>query len=341
MKKLITILTFFFALFCFSACQKSDTKTSEEKSEYITVHLGLSGDLQTKGTATNNLYGINVYYDPERDGNSNTHYAYGLFDNKEDMSITLLSGYTYKFECTLVKDGKTMLYCGQYGGNSFSGYVKPFQTNSSASTQLSNSFVYGTTYLSGITSGEATVKSISTGYVNQTMPSLQRYYGEIEGYTPVVGGTVVIPLKKTVFAARFIIDKVPEGQLTTECVIDSSSEILFSGLATNKLYDSGAILYSYPDVRACWLNEPTIPTTVNWEYTSSIFSQWNQSGVKDVTFKRNKLTTITISCVPDNASGGISLQEEAFGEDNNIYLYLNSDGVIVVGVDPNEDGGDD
>ena len=76
MKKLITILTFFFALFCFVSCQKSDTIKAEEESEYITVHLGVSDNLQTKGISTNNLYGINVYYDPERDGNSNTHSVY-------------------------------------------------------------------------------------------------------------------------------------------------------------------------------------------------------------------------------------------------------------------------
>ncbi len=337
MKKLKTILTFFLALLCFTACQKSDTIKAEEESEYITVHLGVSDNLQTKGISTNNLYGINVYYDPERDGNSNTHYAYGLFDNKEDMTINLLSGYTYKFECTLVKDGKTMLYCGQYGGNSYSGYAKPFQTNSSASTMLSNSFVYGTTYLSGITSGAATVKS-STGYIEQNMPSIQRYYGEIDGYTPVVGGTVTIPLKKTVFAARLIIDKVPEGQLSAYCQVND--ETILTGLATNKLYDSRAILYSYPDVRACWLNEPTIPTTVNWTFTSSVFDQWNQGGTKDVSFKRNTLTTVTVSCTPDNASGDINIIEESFWEDNNIFLYLNSDGVIVVGVDPNEEGDD-
>ena len=305
------------------------------------MHLGVSDNLKTKGVSTNNLYGINVYYDPERDGNSNTHYAYGLFDNKEDMSITLLSGYTYKFECTLVKDGKTMLYCGQYGGNSFSGYAKPFQTNESASTQLSNSFVYGTTYLSGITTGEATVKSASTGYVEQTMPSIQRYYGEVSGYTPVAGGTVIIPLKKTVFGARMIIDKVAEGTLTANCVINTNSYTLLSGSSSNKLYDSGSVIYSFPDVRECWSSEEPITATVSWSFTSSVFSQWNQSGTKTVTFKRNTLTTITVSCVPDNASGNISIDEETFGEDNRIYLYLSSDGVIVVGVEPNPEDEDD
>lgn len=340
MKKVYYILQFVFAFICCSACQEL-TKPEDDNPDSIVVHLGMTDDLQTRASATNNLYGINVYYDPARDGNPNTHYAYGLFDNKDDMSITLLSGYTYKFECTLVKDGKSLLYCGQYGGNSFSGYAKPFQTNESASTQLSNSFVYGTTYLSGITTGEATVKSASTGYVEQTMPSIQRYYGEVSGYTPVAGGTVIIPLKKTVFGARMIIDKVAEGTLTANCVINTNSYTLLSGSSSNKLYDSGSVIYSFPDVRECWSSEEPITATVSWSFTSSVFSQWNQSGTKTVTFKRNTLTTITVSCVPDNASGNISIDEETFGEDNRIYLYLSSDGVIVVGVEPNPEDEDD
>lgn len=332
--KQIAVFSIALSFLLASSCQNV-TAPDQSEPEYITVHLGTSGDIQTKGTATDDLYGINVLYDPSRDGNSNTYYAYGIFDNKEDMSITLLSGYTYKFQCTLVKDGKTILYCGQYGGNTFTGYAKPFQTDASASAQLSNSFVYGTTYLSGITSGAATVKSATSGYEDQTMPSIIRYYGEMDGYKPVSGGTVVIPLKKTVFGARMIIDKVPEGRLTADCVINTNS--ILSGIATSKLYDSGAIIYSYPDVRDCWQNETQVASTVNWAFASSLFDQWNQSGNKAVSFKRNMLTTVTISCTPDNASGGIRMNEEEFGDNNEIYLYLNSDGVIVVGVKPEED----
>ena len=328
------ILSYIIVSYCLIACQSTDIQKADEP-ERIIVHLGLDDGLPTKATATDNLYGINVYYDPARDGNSNTHYAYGLFDNKEDMSITLLSGYTYKFECTLVKDGKSTLYCGQYGGNAFSGYAKPFQTSATASTQLSNSFIYGTTYLNGITSGDATVKSSTTGYVEQTMPSIQRYYGEIEGYIPSSGGIVIIPLKKTVFGARMIIDKVAEGTLTATCRINSNSYTLLRGSSTSKVYDTGSVLYSFPDVRECWEEEAPITATVNWTFTSSVFSQWNQSGSETVTFKRNTLTTITVSCTPDNALGVIGLQEEGFGEDNRIFLYLNSDGVIVIGVEPN------
>ncbi len=339
MKRIFLIASIVLTSICYISCQNLQNSKDSEP-EYITVHLGTTGEIQTKSAGTDDLYGINVYYDPSRDGNSNTHYAYGIFDNKDDMSINLLSGYTYKFECTLVKGGKTTLYCGQYGENTFSGYAKPFQTNASESSKLSNSFVYGTDYLSGITSGAATVKSSLTGYEDKEMPSIQRYYGEVSGYKPVSGGVVKVPLKKTVFGIRIIIDKVPEGQLNADCVINSNSEKILSGVSKSKLYDSGAIIYSFPDVRDCWENETALDATVNWNFTSSVFDQWNQNGTEKVSFKRNTLTTITVSCTPDNSSGSVGINEETIGEDNNIYLYLNSDGVIVVGVDPS-DGGDD
>lgn len=106
------------------------------------------------------------------------------------------------------------------------------------------------------------------------------------------------------------------------------------------MYDSGAIIYSFPDVRDCWENETALDATVNWNFTSSVFDQWNQKGTKKVSFKRNTLTTITVSCTPDNSSGPVCINEEAIGEDNKIYLCLNSDGVIVIGVEPSE-GEDD
>ena len=334
---------------CLQSCEKANLSNNEteEEAEYITLSLGISGDgngTETRSDSDVHLYGINVFYDSKKDGNIDTHYAYGLFDNKQDMTIQLLSGYKYRFSCTMVKNGKSLLYCGQYGSNTFSGYAKPFQTDSSPSTKLSNAFVYGTTYLSGIATGTATLKSStsSTGYVEHTIPSIERYFGQVTDYTPIVGGTVVIPLKKTVFAARFIIASVPEGTLSGSCSIkpdktsyyDGTEISAWSGSTNNVIYDSGAKIYSYPDVYDCWKNESTLNSTVTWDFTSSTFNQWNQSGTKAVSFKRNVLTTVTIACTPDNAKGSIVLDEETIGEDNNINMYLNSDGVIVIGIDP-------
>lgn len=322
------------ALCCTAACNKMP-QTSEEDPEYITLSLGVSGTGETKATATANLYGINVYYDSAKDGNIDAHYAYGVFDNIKDMKVTLLKGYHYRFACTLVKNGKNILYCGQYGGNTFSGYAKPFQRSNSASTALSNKFLYKSDdddYLSGIGSGTATLKT-TAGYEDKDMPSLERYYGEVTDYTPVTGGVVTIPLKKTVFGVRFIIEPVPEGSLKGDCTLNSNNEIIWSSYAQTKTYDSGALLYSFPDVYDCWKNEAPLSAKVQWNFNSSQFVGWNQSGVRTVSFKRNILTTITLSCTSDNASGYLSFNEDSFGE-NNIYLFVNSDGVIEIGIKP-------
>lgn len=306
----------------------------EETPEYITLSLGVSGEsgsILTKSTSTIDLYGINVFYDSKKDGNIDAHYAYGLFDNTEDMTISLLKGYHYQFACTLVKNGKNALYYGQYGGNTFSGYAKPFQRSKSASTAISNKFVYKNEdddYLSGIGSGAATLKTAS-GYSENARPSIERYYGEVTDYVPVTGGVVTIPLVKTVFGLRLIVEQVPEGSLSA-----SVGELL-GGTSTSSSYDSGARLFSFPDVYECWKNASVYEEnfTVNWNFSSSVFDQWNQSGSRTITVKRNVLSTVTVTCVPDNASALFSFHEGAIDE-NNIYIFLNSDGIIEIGIQP-------
>lgn len=317
------------------ACVRQGTQ--DQESGYITLSLGLGGEWEpedTRASSSADLYGINVWYDAAKDGNINTRYAYGFFDNREDMVIRLLTGYHYKFTCTLVKDGKNILYYGPFGGNTYSGYAKPFQTNVSSSTAVTNSFVYGTDYLSGIDSGAATLRTASGGYEEKAMPSLVRYYGEISGYTAVAGESVTIPLKKTVFGVRFVIEPVREGALSASCTIDSPAVALWNASAGKEQYDSGSLIYSFPDVRACWSGDGNLPGSVNWGFASSIFSQWNQQDARAVTFKRNVLTTVTVSCSPDYAEGSLGVQAEEMGEDNEIYLYLNADGLLVVGIKP-------
>ena len=99
------------------ACVKDNTSSTDAPSEesiYYDVSLNFGGEITvedaplTRGTPTNDIYGINVYVDNDGDGSITDHYAYGLFDNKEDMTIPLLSGYKYRFECTLIKEAKKL-----------------------------------------------------------------------------------------------------------------------------------------------------------------------------------------------------------------------------------------
>jgi hypothetical protein len=325
-----------FAIIAISASVgcKSFPDISFDDNEYITLSLGVSGAGETKGTSTANIYGIEVSYDSNKDGNINAHYAYGLFDNIEDMTILLLKGYKYSFVCSMVKNGKNTLYSGQYEGNTFTGYAKPFQREGSPSTALSNRFIYiseDNQPFSGLGSGTATIKA-SSGYEDKDMPSIERYYGEYSNYTPVSGDVVTIPLIKTIFGIRLIIEKVPEGTLWASC----AGGLVSGSASSTDGYDSGACLFCIPDVAGVWRNADSYSENkkVNWKFTSSLFDQYNFGDSRQINIKRNILTTVTVSYTPDNASGGLSLNYEDLAEDNDIYLFVNSDGYIEIGINP-------
>lgn len=322
------------------ACNK-EVSSNEEYGNPITISLGVGGDFNvssdpaTKAGADDGIYGINVYFDKEKDGTANDIYAYGVFDNVESMTITLLSGYKYKFTCTFAKNEAQSLYYGQYDGNTYMGYAAPFQTNKHSSTQLGNAFIYSNTsgeYLSGIGTGDTVILSSTGGTTTTLYPRTHRYYGELDSYSPVAGGIVTIPLKKTVFGLKVIIKGVPEGTLSATVAANGTE--LLNQTTTSSDYVSPAYLRSFRNVYDCWKNESTLAGTVSWTYTSSKFSQWNLSGSSNITFKRNVLTTVTVSVTPDSASASISLTEEEWDDENTINMGINTDGLIDIIVNP-------
>ena len=321
------ILGFLFVL-VFVSCGRNNPD-----GEYIDVSLSFGGEVTVNieplgkaGTPTNDLYGINVYYDKNKDGNINTAYGYGLFDNIPDMTISLLSGYKYKFECTLVKDGKTKLQSSNVGK-----YEAPF------GQLLENKFTLGTTaVMGGIKSGSSRLKGESS---DTETPKLDRYYGEITNYVPSKGGRVTINLVRTVFGAKFVVTGlVNDGTLTASCAKDgfSDSEKYWS-LTTTENFEGNTIIYTFPDVYACWQNKDsyTLNGTVSIKYDSNRGDWWDISKHQTVTWKRNTLTTVTISVSPDFSGGTFTFNEEQMDSDNVIDLGINGDGLIDVNVDPN------
>ncbi len=339
MKKLFWALL---ALAFLWSCDKKVTSDVDYGTP-ITVNLGISGDVSvssepiSKGSADTGIYGINVYFDKEKDGNPNDIYAFGIFDNVADMTITLLSGYKYTFKCTLVKNGVDKLYYGQYGSNTYSGYAKPFQTSKTASSQVSNSFNYtsnsGGEYLSGIGSGIAIINNNGAASGDVTHPKINRYYGEMANYTPVAGGVVTIPLKKTCFAVKLIIRGVPEGTLSANVKIDGSYTLVDGSTGTED-YIGEAVTYSFTNLPQYVNDGASAPAVASWSFESSLFSQWNLSSSSDITVKRNVLTTVTISVTPDSATGAVSVTEEEWNDDNVINMGINTDGLIDIIVNP-------
>ena len=313
-----------------TACSEDDSASPTPPVEKYTVSLALGGEISvtdepmTRGTTTNHIYGINVYYDKQGDGKTDDLYGYGLFDNIEDMTIELLSSRKYKFVCSLVKDGKNTLFYGQKGGSSYSGYNYPFYlyNNSGYPALLENKFILGTSkYFDSLGSGYTKLANNNTS----DYASVNRFYGELADYTPTQGGVATIYLKRVVFGAKFIITGIQDGTFK----VDSD----FWDFSVTEDYESEEKIFTFKNVYDCWKNETPYDADIKFTFTSTTGSRNDISSTKTVTFKRNTLTTITINVSP---TSGFTINEEDWGEDNLIDLEINTDGVIDTPVVPTE-----
>ena len=337
------ILLTMLATFLFSCSKQDDTPNiAEGQQETYEISFGMGNfetDVTTRTGEPKTVYGINVYYDKEKDGVQNDIYAYGLFDNMNANSITLIGGYKYKFVCSLVRDADSKLYYGPYSSNNFSGYAMPFQLTNSSSTAVQNQFITGSSvpYFTGLGNGQAVIQnSASSGYsTSGYYPSLERYYGEYADYVPKANDRVIIPLKRTFFGNKLIVNGVVDGTVNVTCKIGSDNVWSKSGLTED--FQSAGSIYSYKDVYKCWNEENNLPATVSYTYDSNRGDWWDLSGSKNITFKRNVMTTITINLTPDLSGGSIGITEEPLGDDNVITLKGDNGTLEVVTVIPDEE----
>jgi hypothetical protein len=303
------------------SCNKVN-QIEEEQASYV-VSLNFIGDISmsnetlTKGTATNDLYGINVWYNADKGSEISSVYACGLFDNMDDMTITLLSGYRYKFECTLIKDGKTRIMQDTPGW-----FLSPFNM------QLENTFVMGSR-ISDIRSSQCAV--IDESYSLQTH-KLDRYYGELTDYEPTKNGTADINLYRVSFGVKFIITGlVDDGTLSIRCRMwRNSSKETFLSLTTTDNMESETSIFTFPYIDDCWTRKDDYSQDgeVELYYTSNRGPAWDKSFTKDVYWKRNILSTITINVSPDLSNASVSITEETPDEDNEINVGINDNGTI-------------
>lgn len=337
MKKFYNFSAVVLAL-CLMAAGCTRTNASFKDGEAVLVKLNVDGEFDvtvdqeplTKAVTSNDAYGINVYYDREGDGATDDIYAYGLFDNTPDMSITMLSNHKYKVCCTLIKDARTKLYFGQAFNNAYSGYCYPFQTTASGSTLLNNKFIVGTSaYLSGMNSGKAHLASTSSPSAGNATPnaSVNRFYGETDQYEPVPNGTIDVYLKRVVFGAKFVVSGVNEGTLNVKCgdFFDKTFTKDDSGMEQ---------IYSFTDTYTCWQKDTPMSAKVTFTFTSDRGTLWNIYQTKEINFKRNVMTTVNVQLKPDLSGGLFDLAEEPLDDDNDIHLGINTDGLIDIDVNP-------
>lgn len=299
-----------------AACSKDEVAGIEpdSDSDFYTVKIGWEGEiidvtyepLDTRAT-TDDLYGIQVYSTPDKElgeGETTTwtRYAYGLFDDPDNISINLLKGYKYKFVATMVVDGKNRIVSRQ------NTYMPPFNRVGPATnndTPLNNTFDYqASIYLNGLTSGHSYLVGQTNNYYY--LPNVDRFYGELVNYTPDdKNATAKINMKRTAFGAKFIAKgaKAKEGTLHVQMTGAPAMELTLT-TSENKISD----IFTFSNVAAAWADNKyteTIDVTINWERADGTTLPL---GTHAITYKRNATTVVNVKIENDGADGGLGFE---------------------------------
>lgn len=290
------LMSFFASALFMVGCNSStndviDPDTPKEEKD-IQVSIGFSGEILnitetplSRTTDTKDWYAFQVYSAPEDGSKGYSYYAYGFFDNKENMIINLKDGYKYKFDVCMVADG--------------SEKVNYFCLVNAGWASISNSF-----YISS----EEHVRYMYEGYLymkdgeQYDRPNVDRFFGRTTDYVPTEGGKVDINMKRVSFGAKFIAKNFTEGNL--EISIEGAPIINLSTSEGNEAQD----IISFNNLEKAYSStseySESIPVNITWVKTDGARVP---IASESVTFKRNKLTTIEFEVKENTSSSTFNL----------------------------------
>lgn len=182
-------------------CSEINHSQNLEK-EKIEISFGFKGEVDSitqlpiSSRAANNeqeknWYAVQVY-------DENGYYAYGFFDNVEDMKLLCVKNSSYSFTVDMIPNGEDKVYkfcCVQQGW-----------------APIGNSFFYSKTeYIRYL--GEGYLYMNYPSWETYNRPSCDRFYGSLSNYTATEKGVVNINLYRASFKVRFVAKEFTSGQL--------------------------------------------------------------------------------------------------------------------------------
>ncbi|GEM_PF-4826100 len=209
-----------------------------------TVSLDLKGesveiDQEPLGRAaegTNDLYWLQIDQTPEA-GGSSSHYAYGIFDRKENMTVKLMEGYTYSIGASLIKDGRDKIWMDT--DTTYHYPVRPWNDN--IRPKITNSFVVTPNNSVDPANLQTSLPNGKGSYDSYSFPEINRFYGKVNGYVPVENGKIAINMYRMMFGYRIEMEPFDEGMAIVE-FLDYKDTIRAASSVTKKERE---ILYSY------------------------------------------------------------------------------------------------
>ena len=302
-----------FALFALSlgatACE-NDNIDSQQPSEpkTYTIKLRTTGEVDvtyeplTRFTPDDrDLYGVQVWHKPATTG-SYEYYAYGLFDNVEDMELEVKENYKYKIEFKLIDDGKDKIFCDSIlvDNNYYLGYDKPFRglnkyngSSETSITKLTNEFSYAEDRYFYDNNTIKTPDGKSTYYPE----GVDFYYGEINDYQPTENGTTLsVYLKHMVFGFKVNIGDFFDNGKITFSLLDKTYTLTPDNKEFEKTYAMGMSgLHGYTE----WYTDDDLSQAYNhtkldfkWTKADDTVVDWKKSG--DVYYYRLKQTVFNL-----------------------------------------------
>ena len=274
MKALLKFVALAIATIALS-CQKADD-VNKEQNEVMNISFSFSGEIDlsetpmTKAYNVKDWYAFQVYYRPKDSSESYRRYAYGFFDNKEDMIISLKSGYEYQFDVSMAVDGSEKVYS--------------FCLNNAGWTGITNSFIISST---------ESVRFMYEGYLYMQSPfeqfdrpAVDRFFGSVEGFVPTEGASVNINMKRVAFGAKFVPSNFTEG--TLEINIEGSKTLTMTAGEQSTIEE----IISFDYIGAAYEDNTyseNIPVNIIWVKPDGVRTPIVS---EPINFKRNILTTI-------------------------------------------------
>lgn len=290
------------------SCQKADDVTKEQ-NEVINVSFGFSGEIylsetpMTKANDAKDWYAFQVYYRPQGSSERYERYAYGFFDNKEEMIIALKSEYEYKFDVSMAVDGSEKVYSFSLDNAGWTGITNSFIVSSTESVR----YMY---------EGHLLMRS---PYEQFDRPAVDRFFGRVEGFVPTEGACVNINMKRVAFGAKFVPSNFTEGSLeiniegsktlTMTAGEQTTIEEIISFYSIGAAYEDNAYSENIP-INIVWVKPDGVRTPIVSE---------------TINFKRNILTTIKfeVKDLSSTNSFNITTDDDFDGEED---ITANQDG---------------
>jgi len=300
------------------SCQKNPESVPVEEESFTTVSFNFSGqEFQitetplTKAEEAKDWYAFQVYSRVAGSDNGYTKYAYGFFDNKEDMIINLKNGYEYKFDvCMLVEASRRVYKFCLFNA----GWASVDNTFKISSTESVRYMYEGYLYMNYPT------------WTTYDRPMVDRFMGETEGYVPTEGGVVNIEMKRAAFAANFVPKDFTSGKL--EINVEGSGLITMVAGTDTERYE----VFSFKNPGNILTNpdySENIPVNIVWIKDDGVRTPIaNQA----VTFKRNVLTTVSFEVKESANSNTFSIKANETLQ-NGGTVTIGGDGTNT-GVDP-------